>query len=394
MRVLMSSAGTRGDVQPVLALALEVRALGHDVRLCVPPNFVDWVGGHGFDAVPMGVAMRAPRPGATPAPVPDLITDQFDTLAAAVKGCDVVLGANAHQYAARSVAEREGLPYVGALYAPVALPSAEHPPPPAPGRAWEPGGPAEHARGWADTAAAWNARALERVNHNRERLGLAAIGDVLRHNLTDRPWLAADATLGPAPADADVVQTGAWLLPDPAPLPPRLEAFLAGGDPPVYAGFGSMPMPPDTARTVVAAARAAGRRVVLSEGWAGLGVVDDAPDCIAVGDVNQQALFPRVAVAVHHGGAGTTVAAARAGVPQVVVPLFSDQFYWAARVSALGIGTALAPGALGAGALAGALDEALRPGVEERAGGTAWDVTTDGAAAAARLLVAAAAHRS
>lgn len=389
MRVLVSSAGTRGDVQPVLALALEVRALGHDVRLCVPPNFVDRVGAHGFEAVPMGVAMRAARPGAAPAPVPDLVTDQFDTVGSAVKGCDVVLGANAHQYAARSIAEREGLPYVNALYAPVALPSPEHPPAPAPGQAWRPGTPADHARRWEEAAAAWNARALERVNHNRGRLGLPAIDDVLRHNLTDRPWLAADATLGPAPADADVVQTGAWILPDPAPLPPRLAAFLDGGDPPVYAGFGSMPMPPGAGRTVVDAARAAGRRVVLSEGWAGLGQdgrVDDGPDCIVVGDVNQQALFTRVAVAVHHGGAGTTVAAARAGVPQVVVPLFGDQFYWAARVAALGIGVALTPAPLDAGTLTSALHDALRPAVEERAGGTAWDVTTDGAAVAARLL--------
>ncbi|MEV4508547.1 glycosyltransferase [Dactylosporangium sp. NPDC049525] len=392
MRVLVSSAGTRGDVQPVLALAVQVRGLGHEVRLCVPPNFLDWVGGHGFDAVPMGVPMRAPRPGAAPVPVPDLITDQFDTLDTAVKGCDVVLGANAHQYAARSIAEREGVPYVNALYAPVALPSPEHAPPPAPGQAWEPGSRAGNERRWSDTRAAWNARALERVNHNRARLGLAGIDDVLRHNLTDRPWLAADATLGPAPATPgmDVTQTGAWLLPDPDPLPPPLQAFLDGGDPPVYVGFGSMPMPPDTGRILIDAARAAGRRVVLSQGWAELGPVDDGADCIAVGDVNQQALFPRVAVAVHHGGAGTTVAAARAGVPQVVVPIFSDQFYWAARVATLGIGTSVPPGVLSTGTLAAALHEALLPAVEERAGATAWEVSTDGAAVAARLLVAAA----
>ncbi|WP_344498558.1 glycosyltransferase [Dactylosporangium maewongense] len=389
MRVLVSSAGTRGDVQPVLALALEVRRLGHDARLCVPPNFVEWVAGHGFDAVPMGVEMRRPAPGQPPAPVPDLITDQFDTLAAAVKGCDAVLGANAHQYAARSVAERAGLPYVTAVYAPVALPSPELAPPPSPGETWEPGRPGDNERRWAATTAAWNARALERVNHNRARLGLAEIGDVLRHNVTDRPWLAADATLGPAPAGLDVVQTGAWLLRDPAPLPAELAAFLDAGDPPVYVGFGSMPLPPDTSRAVVEAARANGRRVVLARGWADLAPVDDGPDCVSVGDVNQQALFARVAVAVHHGGAGTTVAAARAGVPQVVVPMFSDQFYWASRVVALGVGTSASLAGLHAGTLNAALHEALLPGVEATAGATAWDVTTDGATAAARLLVAA-----
>lgn len=388
MRVLVSSAGTRGDVQPVLALAAEVRRLGHDVRLCVPPNFVGWAGGLGFDAVPMGVAMRRPEPGAPVVPVPDLITDQFDTLGAAVEGCDVIVGANAHQYAARSVAERAGVPYVAAVYAPVALPSPDHAPPPAPGEVWRPGRDPGNESRWRDTAAAWDARALERVNVNRARLGLPEVADVLRHNLTDRPWLAADATLGPAPVTPgmDVVQTGAWILPDPDPLPADLEAFLDGGDPPVYAGFGSMPLPPGTGRVLVDAARAAGRRVVLSAGWAGLQPGDDGPDCITVGDVNQQALFPRLAAAVHHGGAGTTVAAARAGVPQVIVPMFSDQFYWASRVVALGIGTTAA---MEAGALAAAVDGALRPGVAAAAGATARDVTTDGAAVAAALVVRA-----
>ena len=64
-----------------------------------------------------------------------------------------------------------------------------------------------------------------------------------------------------------------------------------------------------------------------SRGWARLAPIDDAPDCITIDDVNHQALFARVAAVVHHSGAGTTAAAARAGAPQVVVPMFSDQFY-------------------------------------------------------------------
>src|SRR4051812_26941327 len=122
MRVLLSVVGTRGDVQPVFALALEVRALGHEVRLCVPPNFIEWAQGLGFAATPVGIEMRAPRAGVAPQPVPDLITDQFDTVGAAAEGCDFILGANAHQYAARSIAELRGIPYVNAVYAPTALP--------------------------------------------------------------------------------------------------------------------------------------------------------------------------------------------------------------------------------------------------------------------------------
>jgi vancomycin aglycone glucosyltransferase len=404
MRVLVSSAGTRGDVQPVLALALELRKLGVEVRLCVPPNFLDWVGGFGFDVRPMGVVMRHPRSGtASSAPVrsptaeqlpqmreqmPDLITDQFDTLGAAAKGCDVVLGANAHQYAARSIAELHDIPYLNALYAPIALPSPDHAPPPAAGQIWEPGPSADHEQRWNDHAKAWNDRALERINHNRRRLALEPIHDVLPHILTDHPWLAADPTLAPLPSTPGrhVTQTGAWILPDSSPLTPELEAFLDDGDPPVYLGFGSMPAPTDTSRTLFEAARAVGRRVILSRGWAELGLIDDEPDCIAIGNFNQQALFPRVAVIVHHGGAGTTLAAACAGVPQVVIPMFSDQFYWASRIRHLGIGTSVTIRTLTTEALTAALQQALHPATAAQAQTTAQRITSDGATIAAKLL--------
>lgn len=148
MRALLSSVGTRGDVQPLVALGLKVRELGHEVRFCVPPNFVAWVGSFGFDAVPVGVEMRYPtaRTGGSPAApltaeqfrriresMPDLITNQFEAVGECAKGCDMILGANAHQYAARSIAELRGIPYVNALFAPVAIPSTEHAPPPPPG---------------------------------------------------------------------------------------------------------------------------------------------------------------------------------------------------------------------------------------------------------------------
>jgi vancomycin aglycone glucosyltransferase len=362
MRVLLSVVGTRGDVQPVIALALEVRKLGHEVRLCVPPNFIEWVQGLGFAATPVGIEMRAPRPGAATPPIPDLIADQFDSVGAAAEGCDVILGANAHQYAARSIAELHGIPYINAVYAPTALPAD-------------------------DNTRAWNERALARVNANRARLGLEPIQDVLRHIVTDRPWLAADPTLAPAPSipDLAIVQTGAWILEDPSPLPSDLEEFLAAGPPPVYFGFGSMPIADaeGTSRTLIDAARAAGRRAIVSRGWADLELIDEAPDCIAIGDVNQQALFPRVAAVVHHGGAGTTLAAARAGAPQVVVPMFGDQPFWASRVRELGIGTSVPIAELTADRLASALHDASDPAIAERAGSIAGRIVIDGAAVAA-----------
>src|SRR6185503_6159909 len=100
--------------------------------------------------------------------------------------------------------------------------------------------------------------------------------------------------------------TGAWVLQDSAALLPDLEAFLRRGDPPIFVGFGSMPAASDAARPLIAAARAAGRRIVVSKGWADLELDTAGRDAIVVGDVSHDVLFPRVAAVVHHGGAGTT----------------------------------------------------------------------------------------
>jgi len=373
MRTLLSVVGTRGDVQPVIALAMQVRKLGHDVHLCVPPNFVQWAEALGFPVTSVGVEMRAPRPGAPtpPTTIPDLIADQFATIGAAAEGHDIILGANAHQYAAPSIAELRGIPYVNAVYAPTALPNDTN-------------------------TLSWNERALARVNANRSRLGLAPIDDVLRQIITERPWLAFDATLAPVASDSkiSVTQTGAWILEDRTPLPSDLEEFLAVGEPPVYFGFGSMPVATGTSRTLIEASRALGRRAILSRGWAELELIDQSSDCIAIGDVNQQALFPRVAAVVHHGGAGTTHAAALAGAPQVIAPMFSDQPFWASRVRELGIGTSIPMAELTADRLSSMLQVVSGLQMVERAATIAGRIAADGAAVAAQHLVdSARAHR-
>jgi UDP:flavonoid glycosyltransferase YjiC (YdhE family) len=166
-----------------------------------------------------------------------------------------------------------------------------------------------------------------------------------------------------------------------------VEGFLAAGPPPVYVGFGSMRAPQDIARVAVEAIRAQGRRVLVGSGWAGLAPVDDAGDCFSVGEVNQQALFGRVAAVVHHGGAGTTTTATRAGAPQVVVPQWADQPYFASRVASLGIGAAHATRVPTTESLSAALGIALAPGTRRRALTVARTIGTDGAVMAASLLV-------
>jgi vancomycin aglycone glucosyltransferase len=183
------------------------------------------------------------------------------------------------------------------------------------------------------------------------------------------------------------VQTGAWILPDVRPLPADLEAFLDAGAPPVYVSLGSMRAPEDVARVAVEAIRAQGRRVIVGRGWADLALIDDRDDCFAVGEVNQQALFSRVAAVVHHGGAGTTTTATRAGAPQVVVPQIADQPYWAGRVAALGIGTAHDGPTPAVESLSAALQTALAPETRARATAVAPMIRTDGAMVAAKLLL-------
>jgi vancomycin aglycone glucosyltransferase len=166
-----------------------------------------------------------------------------------------------------------------------------------------------------------------------------------------------------------------------------LAAFLDAGPPPVYVGFGSMRAPVDVARVAIEAIRGHGRRVLLGRGWAGLAPIDDRDDCFAVGEVNHQQLFRRVAAVVHHGGAGTTTAAARAGVPQVVVPQMTDQPYWAGRVAHLGIGAAHDGPVPTTESLSAALSTALTPETRVRATAVAGTVRTDGATVAATLLI-------
>jgi vancomycin aglycone glucosyltransferase len=222
------------------------------------------------------------------------------------------------------------------------------------------------------------------------------VDDVLRHIVGDTPWLAADPFLGPASTEmTGTLQTGAWLLDDSRALPPNVESFLNEGPPPVYFGFGSMRGAEGASPVLIEAARAVGVRAIVSRGWGNLATIDEGADCLSIGDVAHAALFARVAAVVHHGGAGTTTAAARAGRAQVVLPHNYDQFYWAHRVDALGIGVAGPTRAqLGTEALAQALRRALQPGVQGRAAAAAVEVRTDGARVAARALTRLAAQGS
>jgi vancomycin aglycone glucosyltransferase len=403
MRVLLTTFGSRGDVQPLLGLAVSLRALGADARVCAPPDeeFAKLFAAADVPLLPAFASVREwlaevlPKRATISLPriAAQVMAGQYTAIHAAVEafdgGCDVMVatGLFSSVAAARCVSEKLGMRYVLAAYCPIFLPSPyqrpfEYPSHPLPPDV------TDNQVLWDKDVQVMNELFGEGLNTLRASIGLPKVDNVRDHVYTNQPWLAADPVLAPwrQPTKIDVVQTGAWILPDERPLPADLLAFLDAGEPPVYVGFGSLPAPKDFARMAIDVVRAQGRRILISRGWAELALVDGREDCFIVGEVNQQALFPRVAAAVHHGGAGTTTVAARAGSPQVVVPQIADQPYWASRVSALGIGSAHAGSTPTAESLSSALEFALSPGTRARALEVADTIQDDGAMRAANLL--------
>ncbi|HUI89818.1 MAG TPA: glycosyltransferase [Anaerolineales bacterium] len=402
MKILLSSIGSRGDVQPILALGLELRALGHEARLCVAPNFKEWIESYGIECTPIGPDLRK-MTGGTVSGKPVLpskellqrladesVRTQFQVITEAAGGCDLLLAAGALQIATRSVAEVMKIPYVFAAYCPAVLPSSKYPPPKTGGHYLYSLSESENLQLWKQNEAEFDARFGATLNEERKKVGLGPVPSVRSYVFADRPWLAADPVLAPSYPDADmqIFQTGAWFLPDLTKLPDKLQAFLADGAPPVYFGFGSMRASDQTSRVFIQAARALGLRSIISQGWANLELIDDAKDCIAIGDVNHEKLFPHAAAIVHHGGAGTTSTAARAGKAQVIIPHNYDQFYWAHRVQQLGMGiSGPRRDDLTVDSLVGALRGCLRPAVSSRAQTLASRIELRGAQIAARQLI-------
>lgn len=401
MRVLLASRGSRGDIEPLAGLAAALVARGADVVVAAPPDreFTDLLARAGARRLPVDAPIREMVQNIAKGTGPSMRQHIAEILeshgpaftAVAEEGCDAIIATGLFPVVAtaQAVAERHGIPFASAALQPTTLPSHTRRPFPMPG--WPlPEDVSDNRELWE-----WDKRKMqaifgEPVNAFRASIGLPATDDVRTRTLTDHRWLATDPVLSPwEPTDlVDVVQTGAWVLPDERPLPAGLEAFLDAGRPPVYIGFGSIPVrdAEATARAVVASVRAHGRRAVLSRGWARLAPIDGGDDCFVVDEVNQQALFARAAAIVHHGGAGTTHTATRSGTPQVVVPQIVDQPYWARRVAELGVGARHEGPVPTTETLTAALEAALAPETRQRAAEVGPTIRTDGADAAAGLV--------
>lgn len=374
MKAVLAPVGTRGDVQPMLALGAALVKAGHQASVCVAENYRSSVEALGLEYVRGGddaqhlmtrqdVKVRGPlrfsRWGRMIEVGRIMVREQFAALEQAARGADVIVGTMLTT-AAPSIAEHLGIPCFRACYFPASMPTAELPSPVA---------GALHGPGWFNRAT-WGLhgfldntglRAL--VNEYRASRKLTPIADVAAHTFANLGMLMAfDTEFAPLPRDFPVVHaTGYWVVESDEPLPADVEEFLAAGDKPVYVGFGSMPSKDPTGRTAVVleAVRRAGCRALLSSGWAGIGEGVRDPRYKVIGPVNHAALFPRVAAVVHHGGAGTTATALRAGIPQIIAPHMFDQHYWASRVRAKGLGPAPLSRHFKSDALASALHETI-----------------------------------
>lgn len=334
----------------MVALAQALRARGHEAVVACPATFESFVRAYGIEHRELGEDLQAMMHSGGSKLTRSLagmkqyfaaqLLIQAPRLLEISRGAHAIVG-TAMAWSAPSVAQKLGIPAVELLPSSCA-PSRRHPPPLMP---WQ-GLPSwVNALLWRISDAAQNKLMGEPMNAARELLELPRISDFTKHLFVDTPCIIAadEAALPPDPAweaQGRYPYSGFLFLDDPTPLDRELDAWLAAGDPPIYVGFGSMAgAGPDRAGAVLAEAiRATGRRCLVSAGSASLFGTGSLPEqFFVVRDAPHQQLFPRVAVAVHHGGSGTTAAALRAGIPQVLLPLMLDQFHHAHVLARAGL---------------------------------------------------------
>ncbi|CCH32659.1 Glycosyltransferase, family 1 [Saccharothrix espanaensis DSM 44229] len=364
MKALLVTHGTRGDVQPMLALAVGLREAGHEVVLAAPESFASSAAEHDVEfaaldegpnrlmddpvvkaAVDGGYRglkgkLAAVRTARRIKPLmARVLRDVGET--ARRSGADVVV--HTPTLPAQHAAEMLDVPAVLVALQPGWVPTSAHPCPMVP----LPRLPRFLNRATYLTVSA-TLRAYSGVVNDWRADGLGLprrrrVHDLL-HDAAGRnrvvlhafsPQIAQTAPDWPE----SVHTTGFWPLRSGSWAPSgRLAEFLGGGPAPVYVGFGSMAgrQAERTGRIVADAVRDAGVRAVLATGWGGIASVS-SPDVLVIDQAPHDRLFPLMAAVVHHGGAGTTAAALAAGRPQVVCPFVADQPYWARRAHAIGV---------------------------------------------------------
>jgi sterol 3beta-glucosyltransferase len=358
MRIAVHTLGTRGDVQPYLALAGELAARGHSVSIAGPAQFEAFVAGHGirFHALPgeflalldsaEGKAAMAGGNGFSAGfkllgrfrPLMRKLLDAEADHARAFK--PEVIVHHPKSMAGPHLAELLGCPALLASPLPGFTPTSAFPSPMLPFASLGPLNRASHLLAikgpdmlFGKTLRRWRA----------ETLGLPSSGKTTRFRAGT--LYAYSAHVLPKPADwgDDVCVSGYWFMDEGDYAPPAdLARFLADGEAPIYVGFGSIPGldPEGTAQAFVDALVSTGRRGLIATVGGALGRVDAPASIHFMEGAPHDWLFPRMHAVIHHGGAGTTGAALRAGKPMAICPFFGDQPFWARTIERLGVGPA------------------------------------------------------
>jgi UDP:flavonoid glycosyltransferase YjiC (YdhE family) len=356
MHILILTLGSRGDVQPYIALGKGLQAARHTVTLASLQTFEGMVAEHHLAFRPLRgeflALLQTPEgkaamigkgnPLALMRKVTPMLRGMLDDGWNAAQGVDAIIY-HPKALGGHSIAEKLGIPGVIALPLPLYSPTRAFPSPILP---------------TADLGAALNrashrliirlASASTRTMLNRWRkqaLGMPPAGDEMA--LNGRPILRLygySPALVPMPPDWDAhsIATGYWFLDCQSSWrpPESLVAFLRAGPPPIYIGFGSMPSHHAAAKTALVrgALERAGQRGILAAGWGGLSATTPSPNIYVLEAVPHDWLFPHIAAVVHHGGAGTTGAGLRAGAPTVICPFFGDQPFWGRWTAKAGVG--------------------------------------------------------
>jgi sterol 3beta-glucosyltransferase len=361
MKITIAAIGSRGDIQPYVALGAALQQAGYEVSLSAPVIFRELVAAYGLRHLPVSVnpqqimehpSMQAASKSGNPFRLMramfreglPLTRTYLEEVYANCQECDAVILTQI-PFGAYDAAEKRNIPFLqaglGAVYPTSEMPMVGMNLP-----NFRIGFINKFTYSLMDQGF-WQFFRPFQNKWRKEQLGLPPLplggpADIIRKRAPTVLGFSPSVVTSPTDWPPTVHATGYWFLNEPNGWqPPKgLTAFLDAGPAPVYIGFGSMPDKDarKTTQLITDALRMSGQRCVLLSGWSGLGR-DRLPETVFVVDsIPHSWLFPRMAAVVHHGGAGTTAAGLRSGVPSILTPYAADQFFWAQRVEALGVG--------------------------------------------------------
>jgi sterol 3beta-glucosyltransferase len=364
MRIAIIALGSRGDIQPYIALGKGLKAAGHIVRLVTHENFEVLVSSYSLEFCPVKgnvqefmetpemqgllekgnfLAINAHASKASQRAAIDWAEGSLD----ACQGIELLIVGVGGLFLSLALAEKFKLPLLQAYIFPF-TPTTAFPAILFPQSISKLGGYVNRLSHHLFRQIMWQGSRIGDGLARKQVLGLPSApfwGSYNSKHFQRYPILyGLSPSIIPKPSDwHNTYITGYWFLDEAADWTPpaALLDFLQRGSPPVYIGFGSMGSrnPEEIADLVLQAIALTGQRAILQSGWGGLSKSDVPNTVFMVDSISHSWLFPRMAAVVHHGGAGTTAAGMRAGVPTIIIPFFGDQPFWGQRVAELGVGS-------------------------------------------------------